>query len=134
MRAIAIESGAFVISVPQYIPRTAFPADFPLALPERDVFGNGRRGDRRADVGQDRRPEPLYGEEGMLVYDCDLRLGLHAKRLFDARRPLLPRRRASPGLLPVPPAEPRDTPPPARNRARLTRAVLGVGSSAAACF
>ena len=27
MRAIAIESGAFVISVPQYIPRSAFPAD-----------------------------------------------------------------------------------------------------------
>ena len=41
MRAIAIESGAFVVSVPQYIPRTAFPDDFPLALPERDVFGNG---------------------------------------------------------------------------------------------
>ncbi len=27
---------------------------------------------------------PLYGEEGMLVHDCDLRQGLHAKRLFDA--------------------------------------------------
>jgi hypothetical protein len=27
---------------------------------------------------------PLYGEEGMLVYDCDLRQGLHAKRVFDA--------------------------------------------------
>ncbi len=27
---------------------------------------------------------PLYGEEGMLVHDCDLRLGLHAKRWFDA--------------------------------------------------
>ncbi|MDQ3768181.1 MAG: hypothetical protein M3370_01695, partial [Actinomycetota bacterium] len=27
---------------------------------------------------------PLYGEEGMLIHDCDLRLGLHAKRLFDA--------------------------------------------------
>jgi nitrilase len=27
---------------------------------------------------------PLYGEEGMVVADCDLRRGLHAKRLFDA--------------------------------------------------
>ena len=27
---------------------------------------------------------PLYGEEGMLVHDCDLREGLHAKRWFDA--------------------------------------------------
>ena len=27
---------------------------------------------------------PLYGEEGMLVHDCDLREGLHAKRVFDA--------------------------------------------------
>src|SRR4051812_2936866 len=34
MRHIAIESGAFVVSVPQYIPASAFPDDFPLALPE----------------------------------------------------------------------------------------------------
>jgi hypothetical protein len=27
---------------------------------------------------------PLYDEEGMLVADCDLRRGLHAKRWFDA--------------------------------------------------
>ena len=27
---------------------------------------------------------PLYGEEGMLVADCDLRVSLHAKRWFDA--------------------------------------------------
>ncbi len=41
MRALAIESGAFVVSVPQYIPRAAFPEDFPLDLPDREVFGNG---------------------------------------------------------------------------------------------
>jgi len=83
MRAIAIESGAFVVSVPQYIPRAAFGEDFPLPLPEDEVFGNGgavvvepTRGDVVAG--------PLYGEEGMLLHDCDLRLGLHAKRLFDA--------------------------------------------------
>src|ERR671921_2411170 len=39
MRAIAIESGAFVVAVPQFIPRAAFPDDFPLKLPEREVFG-----------------------------------------------------------------------------------------------
>ena len=27
---------------------------------------------------------PLYGEEGIVLADCDLRRGLHAKRLFDA--------------------------------------------------
>ena len=27
---------------------------------------------------------PLYDEEGMVVADCDLRDGLHAKRWFDA--------------------------------------------------
>jgi nitrilase len=42
MRAIAIEAGAFVVSVPQYIPASAFPADFPLPLPDDvDVFGRG---------------------------------------------------------------------------------------------
>src|ERR671930_655743 len=42
MRHIAIESGAFVVSVAQYIPASAFPADFPVALPEgREVFGEG---------------------------------------------------------------------------------------------
>ena len=35
MRHIAIEAGAFVVSVPQYIPRSAFPADFPLAIPAK---------------------------------------------------------------------------------------------------
>ena len=27
---------------------------------------------------------PLYGAEGIVIADCDLRVGLHAKRLFDA--------------------------------------------------
>ena len=83
MRAIAIESGAFVISAPQYIPRTAFPGDFPLPLPDREVFGNGGAAIVEPTWGKI-VAGPLYGAEGMLVYDCDLRLGLHAKRLFDA--------------------------------------------------
>src|SRR4051795_226013 len=83
MQHIAIESGAFVVSVPQYIPRSAFPDDFPAELPEREVYGNGggeiiEPGDGEGIAG------PLYGEEGIIVADCDLRLGLHAKRLFDA--------------------------------------------------
>ena len=83
MRAIAIESGAFVVASPQFIPRSAFPEDFPLDLPDREVFGRGG-----AVVVEPTSGEvvagPLYGEEGMLVHDCDLRDGLHAKRWFDA--------------------------------------------------
>ena len=83
MRHIAIESGAFVVSVPQFIPRTAFPEDFPVDLPDKDVFGNGG-----ACIVEPNEGEiiagPLYGQEGMVVADCDLRTGLHAKRWFDA--------------------------------------------------
>ena len=83
MRHIAIESGAYVVSVPQYIPRSAFPDDFPADLPDKDVFGNGgaaiiEPGDGDVIAG------PLYGQEGIVVADCDLRAGLHAKRFFDA--------------------------------------------------
>ena len=84
MRHIAIESGAFVVSVPQYIPRAAFPDDFPLELPEgRDVFGNGGAVIVDPEEGEP-IAGPLYGQEGMLVADCDLRRGLHAKRWFDS--------------------------------------------------
>ena len=83
MRAIAIESGAFVISAPQFIPRAAFPEDFPSPLPEQEVFGNGGAVIVEPTWGNV-VAGPLYGEEGMLVYDCDLRQGLHAKRWFDA--------------------------------------------------
>src|ERR1700730_15246713 len=42
MRHIAIESGAFVISVPQFIPSAAFPDAFPVSLPpDKEVFGRG---------------------------------------------------------------------------------------------
>jgi nitrilase len=84
MRHIAIESGAFVVSVAQYIPASAFPADFPAALPEGlDVLGDGG-----AVIVEPTRGNviagPLRGEEGMVLADCDLRVGLHAKRWFDA--------------------------------------------------
>jgi nitrilase len=83
MRAIAIESGAFVVSVPQYIPTAAFPDDFPAVLPDREVIGSGGAVIVEPTWGGI-VAGPLRGEEGMLVHDCDLRLGLHAKRWFDA--------------------------------------------------
>ena len=84
MRHIAIESGAFVVSVPQFIPARAFPDDFPVPLPgDREVFGRGG-GAIIEPTNGDVIAGPLYGEEGMVVADCDLRRGLHAKRWFDA--------------------------------------------------
>jgi nitrilase len=84
MRHIAIESGAFVVSVPQYIPAKAFPKDFPVPVPGPDVV-MGRGG---AAICEPERGEviagPLYDREGMVVADCDLAKGLHAKRWFDA--------------------------------------------------
>jgi predicted amidohydrolase len=82
VRHIAIESGAFVVSVPQYIPRSAFPDDFPAELPDGDSFGEGG-----AAIIEPTKGEviagPLYGKEGILYADCYLREGLHAKRWFD---------------------------------------------------
>jgi len=84
VRHIAIESGAFVVSIPQYIPASAFPADFPVPVPEgREVFGNGGAAIVEPDEGEI-VAGPLYGEEGIVAADCDLRVGLHAKRWFDA--------------------------------------------------
>jgi nitrilase len=84
MRHIAIESGAFVISVPQFIPASAFPSDFPVALPAgKEVFGRGgaaviEPAGGRVIAG------PLYDAEGIVEAECDLRVGLHAKRWFDS--------------------------------------------------
>jgi nitrilase len=83
MRHVAIESGAFVVSVPQYIPREAFPADFPAELPDREVFGRGGAAIVEPTWGEV-IAGPLYGEEGLVVADCDLRAGLRAKRWFDS--------------------------------------------------
>ena len=84
MRHIAIESGAYVVSVPQYIPAAAFPADFPVVLPEgKAVFGDGGAAIVEPTWGEV-IAGPLRGEEGIVVADCDLRSGLHAKRWFDA--------------------------------------------------
>jgi nitrilase len=84
VRHIAIESGAYVVSVPQYIPAAAFPDDFPVPLPEgKAVFGDGGAAIIEPTWG-DVIAGPLRGEEGIVLADCDLRAGLHAKRWFDA--------------------------------------------------
>jgi nitrilase len=83
MRHIAIESGAYVVSAPQYIPRSAFPDDFPLPLPDKEVFLSGGAAIVEPTWGKV-IGGPLYGEEGIVAADCDLREGLHAKRWFDA--------------------------------------------------
>jgi nitrilase len=84
MRHIAIESGAYVVSAPQFIPASAFPDDFPAPLPEgKETFGRGGAAICSPDTG-DVIAGPLYDREGMVVADCDLRAGLRAKRWFDA--------------------------------------------------
>jgi nitrilase len=83
MRHIAIESGAFVVSAPQFIPTAAFPDDFPVPLPDREVLGRGGAAIVEPTAGEV-IAGPLYDQEGMVVADCDLRRGLHAKRWFDA--------------------------------------------------
>ena len=83
MRHIAMEAGAYVVSVAQYIPAAAFPDDFPVALPDgKDTFGEGGAAiiNPRGEVVAG----PLYGEEGIVLFDCDLKACLHAKRSFDA--------------------------------------------------
>jgi nitrilase len=84
VRHIAIESGAFVVSAPQFIPASAFPDDFPVPLPEgKEVFGRGGAAIIEPDEGKV-IAGPLYDEEGVVVADCDLRVSLHAKRWFDS--------------------------------------------------
>ncbi|MFL5862726.1 MAG: carbon-nitrogen hydrolase family protein [Solirubrobacteraceae bacterium] len=84
MRHIAIESGAFVVSAPQFIPAAAFPADFPVPLPpDKAVLGRGGAAVIEPSSGQV-IAGPLYDEEGIVEAECDLRIGLHAKRWFDS--------------------------------------------------
>ena len=82
VRHIAIEAGAFVVSVPQYIPASAFPSDFPLPLPD-DVEVFGRGGACIVGPTGSILAGPLYDQEGIVTADCDLRDALHAKRYFD---------------------------------------------------
>lgn len=82
MRHISIESGAFVISVPQYIPLAAFPKDFPIPLPEDETLGRGGAAIIEPTDGEI-IAGPLYDKEGMVIADVDLGTTLRAKRWFD---------------------------------------------------
>ena len=82
VRHIAIESGAFVVSVPQYIETASLPADFPLPpAPGIDVLGRG--GACVVAPSGEIVAGPAYDGEAIVVADCDLREALHAKRAFD---------------------------------------------------
>jgi predicted amidohydrolase len=83
MRHIAIESGAFAVSAPQYIPGSAFPDDFPVPVDRDRVYGRGGAAIVEPTWGEV-IAGPLYDREGIVAADCDLRVGLHAKRWFDA--------------------------------------------------
>ncbi|HZB24269.1 MAG TPA: nitrilase-related carbon-nitrogen hydrolase, partial [Gaiellaceae bacterium] len=96
MRHIAIESGAYVISVPQYIPASAFPDDFPVPLPEdREVFGRGgaavcepSSGERNVWIVGGGPLVAQFAEAGLL----DEVLVTIAPVTLGAGRPLLPAR------------------------------------------
>lgn len=85
MRAYAFEGGAFVVSPVQYLPRSAFPGDFPMpeelaAAPEELLSGASVIVDPwgRLMAG------PVSGREEILVADCDTREIVAARRVFDA--------------------------------------------------
>ena len=84
MRHIAIESGAFVVSVPQYIPGAAFPDDFPAEVDRDARLRPRRRGDRGADLGRRDRRARCTTARGSSSPTATCASGLHAKRWFDA--------------------------------------------------
>jgi nitrilase len=82
MRTIAIESGAFVVSAIQYTPTAAYPKDFPVQLPDTKTVSPG--GSCIVGAGDSGYlAEPLYGQEGILLAECDLRAALTHKSWFD---------------------------------------------------
>jgi nitrilase len=83
VRHIAIESGAFVVSVPAYVPRDAFPDDMPIELPDDDPLERGgaaviEPGDGSVIAG------PVHDREAIVYADLDLHATLAAKRVFDS--------------------------------------------------
>jgi len=83
MQTIALESGAWVVGVCGYSRRSDYPEDLavvPTDGPEEFTRGGTVVVSPAGEVGAG----PLYGEEGTLIVDCDLRQGLRAKYAFDA--------------------------------------------------
>ena len=98
IRHIAIESGAFVVSVPQYIERAAFPERLPVAAAGPRGLRSRRCGrDRPGIGGRARRPPLRRGGDRR----GRLRPARDAPReaLVRRGRPLQPRRRAVAGRL-----------------------------------
>ena len=90
MRHIAIESGAFVVSVPQYIPAAAFPADFPVPLPEgKEVFGRGGAAIVDPSLGRGHR-RPAVRRGGHRRRRLRPAPGAPREALVRRRRPLCP--------------------------------------------
>jgi nitrilase len=84
MKAIAVESGAYVVSVVQYQPAAAYPSSFPLSVPPDEELPYVHGGTCIVDAeGEEFLAGPLYGEEGILVADLDLGRLVRGKRAFD---------------------------------------------------
>jgi nitrilase len=84
MRAYAFETGAFVLSPVQYLPKSAFPDDFPLreeldACPDELLAGNSVICDPWGNL----LAGPVAGREEVLTADCDRRAILAARRVLD---------------------------------------------------
>jgi len=85
MRAFAFEAGAFLISPVQYLPRDAFPEDFPTreeldAAPEVLLQGASLICDPWGNL----MAGPVSGREEILYADCDPGAIVAARRVFDA--------------------------------------------------
>ena len=80
MGAVAVESGAFVVSVRSFQPHAAFPADFPGKLGKEDLHMDAAvfEPEQGAPI-----TEPLHDKEGIVIADCDLRVSAREKRWFD---------------------------------------------------
>jgi nitrilase len=110
MKAIAVESGAYVISAVQYQPASAYPSTFPLTVPADEDLPWVPGGTCIVDAsGEEFLAGPLYGEEGILIADLDVRRLLHSKRAFDvtghySREEVLLPLLASNGVRPVRPS------------------------------
>jgi nitrilase len=85
MRAFAFEGGAFIISPVQYLPKSAFPDDFPLAdelagAPDELLQGASLIADPWGNL----LAGPVSGREEILYADCDMGAIIAARRVFDS--------------------------------------------------
>ena len=78
--AIAVESGAYVVTVRSFQPHIAFPRDFPAPLPDEDLKMGASVFE---PSGGQAITEPLDDCEGIVIADLDLAVGLREKRWFD---------------------------------------------------